>query len=99
MSRRRVVVTGMGMLSPLGTDVPSSWQGILAGRSGIGPIEHMDLSAYSTRFGGSVKGPVSPWLPTRLGDHLCRRVDRHFPTLCGGNVAPRGGRRYRSASS
>ena len=56
MSRRRVVVTGMGMLSPLGTDVPSTWQGILAGRSGIGPIEHTDLSAYTTRFGGSVKG-------------------------------------------
>ena len=56
MSHRRVVVTGMGMLSPLGNDVPSSWQGILAGRSGIGLIEHMDLSAYSTRFGGSLKG-------------------------------------------
>ncbi|MFJ4144799.1 beta-ketoacyl-ACP synthase II [Pseudomonas sp. NPDC089734] len=56
MSRRRVVVTGMGMLSPLGNDVPSSWQGILAGRSGIGLIEHTDLSAYTTRFGGSVKG-------------------------------------------
>lgn len=55
MSRRRVVVTGMGMLSPLGTDVSSSWQGVLAGQSGIGPIEHTDLSAYSTRFGGSVK--------------------------------------------
>ncbi|MGV8918604.1 MAG: beta-ketoacyl-ACP synthase II [Pseudomonas sp.] len=56
MSRRRVVVTGMGMLTPLGTDVPSSWQAILAGRSGIGLIEHTDLSAFSTRFGGSVKG-------------------------------------------
>jgi 3-oxoacyl-[acyl-carrier-protein] synthase II len=56
VSRRRVVVTGMGMLTPLGTDVPSTWQGILAGRSGIGLIEHTDLSAYSTRFGGSVKG-------------------------------------------
>lgn len=56
MSRRRVVVTGLGMLSPLGTDVSSGWQGILAGRSGIAPIEHMDLSAYATRFGGSVKG-------------------------------------------
>jgi 3-oxoacyl-[acyl-carrier-protein] synthase II len=55
VSRRRVVVTGVGMLSPLGTDVPSSWEGILAGRSGIAPIEHMDLSAYSTRFGGSVR--------------------------------------------
>ena len=56
MSRRRVVVTGMGMLTPLGNDVPSTWQGILAGQSGIGLIEHTDLSAYSTRFGGSIKG-------------------------------------------
>lgn len=55
MSRRRVVVTGMGMLSPLGVDVPGTWQAILAGQSGIGPIEHTDLSAFSTRFGGSVK--------------------------------------------
>ncbi len=56
MSRIRVVVTGMGMLSPLGVDVASSWQGILAGRSGIGLIESVDLSAFSTRIGGSVKG-------------------------------------------
>ncbi|EKM93773.1 3-oxoacyl-(acyl carrier protein) synthase II [Stutzerimonas degradans] len=66
MSRRRVVVTGMGMLSPLGNDVPSSWQGILAGRSGIGLLEHMDLSAYSTRFGGSIKGfEVEQYLPAK----------------------------------
>lgn len=66
MSRRRVVVTGMGMLSPLGNDVPSSWQGILAGRSGIGLIEHMDLSAYSTRFGGSIKNfDVEQYLPAK----------------------------------
>jgi 3-oxoacyl-[acyl-carrier-protein] synthase II len=44
------------MLSPLGVDVPGSWQGVLAGRSGIGMIEHVDLSAHGTRFGGSVKG-------------------------------------------
>ncbi|MCG7371104.1 beta-ketoacyl-ACP synthase II [Pseudomonas luteola] len=56
MSRRRVVITGMGMVSPLGGDVQSSWEGILAGRSGIAPIEHMDVSAFATRFGGSVKG-------------------------------------------
>nr|WP_178099871.1 beta-ketoacyl-ACP synthase II [Stutzerimonas degradans] len=66
VSRRRVVVTGMGMLSPLGNDVPSSWQGILAGRSGIGLLEHMDLSAYSTRFGGSIKGfEVEQYLPAK----------------------------------
>lgn len=56
VSRRRVVITGMGMVSPLGGDVQSSWEGILAGRSGIAPIEHMDVSAFATRFGGSVKG-------------------------------------------
>jgi|TARA_R110002095_G_scaffold200638_3_gene181008 3-oxoacyl-[acyl-carrier-protein] synthase II len=56
----------MGMLSPLGNDVPSSWQGILAGRSGIGLIEHMDLAAYSTRFGGSVKNfDVEQYLPAK----------------------------------
>jgi len=56
----------MGMLSPLGNDVPSSWQGILAGRSGIGLIEHMDLSAYSTRFGGSIKNfDVEQYLPAK----------------------------------
>ena len=66
MSRRRVVVTGLGMLSPLGVDVPSSWQGVLAGRSGIGLIEHVDLSAHGTRFGGSVKGfDVEPYLSTK----------------------------------
>jgi 3-oxoacyl-[acyl-carrier-protein] synthase II len=55
VSRRRVVVTGMGMLTPLGNDVSSTWKGILAGKSGIGLIEHTDLSAYTTRFGGSVR--------------------------------------------
>ncbi|SEL73001.1 3-oxoacyl-[acyl-carrier-protein] synthase II [Atopomonas hussainii] len=56
VARRRVVVTGMGMLSPLGNDVAASWAGILAGRSGIAAIEHMDVSAFATRFGGSVRG-------------------------------------------
>lgn len=52
MSRRRVVVTGLGMLTPLGLDVASSWAGVLAGRSGIAPIEHMNVEAFTTRFGG-----------------------------------------------
>jgi|TARA_Y100000780_G_scaffold130098_1_gene117044 3-oxoacyl-[acyl-carrier-protein] synthase II len=43
------------MLSPLGNSVESSWQAALAGKSGIGPIEHMDVSAFSTRIGGSVR--------------------------------------------
>jgi 3-oxoacyl-[acyl-carrier-protein] synthase II len=51
---RRVVVTGMGMLTPLGADVASSWQGLVAGQSGIRTIEHFDTSAFSTRFAGIV---------------------------------------------
>lgn len=66
MSRRRVVVTGLGMLTPLGLDVPSSWAGVLAGRSGIAPIEHMDVEAFTTRFGGSVKGfDVEQYMPAK----------------------------------
>ena len=56
MSKRRVVITGMGMVSPVGLNVKTSWESILAGKSGIGPIEHFDVSEFSVRFGGSVKG-------------------------------------------
>lgn len=55
MTKRRVVITGLGMVSPVGLSVSESWENILAGKGGIGPITHMDVSAFSTRFGGSVK--------------------------------------------
>ncbi|OAN18349.1 beta-ketoacyl-[acyl-carrier-protein] synthase II [Photobacterium jeanii] len=55
MSKRRVVVTGMGMLSPVGNTVDSSWKALLAGTSGISNIEHFDASAFATRFAGMVK--------------------------------------------
>ncbi|MCU7553964.1 beta-ketoacyl-ACP synthase II [Alteromonas sp. ASW11-19] len=54
MTKRRVVVTGLGMLSPLGQSVDSTWQRLLAGESGIGDITHFDCSNYSTRFAGQV---------------------------------------------
>ncbi|RHW77060.1 beta-ketoacyl-ACP synthase II [Colwellia sp. RSH04] len=53
---RRVVVTGLGMLSPLGNTAQETWQNLLLGKSGIGNIEHFDTSAYPTRFAGLVKG-------------------------------------------
>jgi 3-oxoacyl-[acyl-carrier-protein] synthase II len=56
MSKRRVVVTGLGILSPLGNDLASSWDGIVNGRSGIGPITQIDASAFTTRIAGEVKG-------------------------------------------
>ncbi len=55
MSRRRVVVTGLGIVSPVGNDPVTAWQNILAGKSGIGPITGFDVSAYTTKFAGLVK--------------------------------------------
>jgi 3-oxoacyl-[acyl-carrier-protein] synthase II len=52
--KRRVVVTGLGLVSPLGVGTESTWQGILAGRSGIGPITSFDPSGYPVRFAGEV---------------------------------------------
>ncbi len=55
MSRRRVVVTGLGIVSPVGNDVGTAWNNILAGKSGIGPITTYDVSAFTTRFAGLVR--------------------------------------------
>ncbi|HUX67376.1 MAG TPA: beta-ketoacyl-ACP synthase II [Terriglobales bacterium] len=53
--RRRVVVTGVGLVSALGRTAPETWAGLLAGRSGVAPITHFDASAYSCRFAAEVK--------------------------------------------
>ncbi|MCT8126198.1 beta-ketoacyl-ACP synthase II [Alishewanella sp. BS5-314] len=66
MAKRRVVVTGLGMLTPLGNDVTSSWQGLQQAKSGIGLIEHFDTSAYTTKFAGLVKDfDVEPYFPAK----------------------------------
>jgi 3-oxoacyl-[acyl-carrier-protein] synthase II len=54
--RRRVVVSGVGLVSPLGVGTRETWQGLLEGRSGVGPITKFDASRYSTRIAGEVKG-------------------------------------------
>lgn len=72
MSKRRVVVTGMGMLTPLGVDLESSWQGLTAGKSGIAPIQSFDTTDYSVRFGGHVpEFDISGYLPPKEA----RRMD------------------------
>jgi 3-oxoacyl-[acyl-carrier-protein] synthase II len=71
--KRRVVVTGMGTLNPLGNDVGTTWQKIAAGQSGIGPITRFDASEYKTRFAGEVRDfdPLA-----RYGRKSARRMSR-----------------------
>ncbi|QGX41468.1 beta-ketoacyl-ACP synthase II [Permianibacter aggregans] len=56
MVQRRVVVTGLGALTPLGLNVKDSWQGLKEGKSGAAPVTHLDASAFNTRFSMPVKG-------------------------------------------
>jgi len=64
--QRRVVVTGVGLVTPLGTGVDKTWSGILAGHSGIGPITRFDCSAHKTRISGEVRDfNPEDWLPKK----------------------------------
>lgn len=72
-ARRRVVVTGMGAVSPLGNDVESSWQAAIEGRSGAGPITRFDATNYETRIAAEVKGfNADAYVPPKEQ----RRMDR-----------------------
>jgi len=71
--RRRVVVTGLGCVTPLGGDVDSTWEAAVEGRSGIGPFTRFDTCGFQVRFGGEVRGELD------LGDVApkeVRRLDR-----------------------
>ncbi len=71
MSRRRVVVTGLGLISPVGNSVAEGWANILAGRSGIAPITRFDASAMACRFAGEVKGfDVEAYMPGKEARHM-----------------------------
>lgn len=71
--QERVVITGLGCVSPLGNDVESTWRGILKGQSGVGMITHFDAEEYETRFAAEVKG----FEPEQVFGHReARRMDR-----------------------
>lgn len=66
MSKRRVVVTGLGMLSPLGNDVETTWKNILAGKSGVNLIENFDTTQHTTKFAAQVKDfDASEFIPRK----------------------------------
>ncbi|GAA4879675.1 beta-ketoacyl-ACP synthase II [Ferrimonas pelagia] len=66
MSKRRIVVTGLGAVTPVGNDVETTWNNLLAGQSGIAPITHFDASEFAVRFSGSVKDfDVEAYLPKK----------------------------------
>ncbi len=82
MSRRRVVVTGLGIVSPVGNTVPEAWDNILAGRSGIAPITRFDASAFAARIAGEVKNfDVAAYLSAKEA----RRMDTfiHYGMAAG----------------
>jgi 3-oxoacyl-[acyl-carrier-protein] synthase II len=63
LSKRRVVVTGLGIVSPVGNDVASAWASITAGRSGIGPVARFDATSFPTHFGGEIRDlDLSPYI-------------------------------------
>jgi len=74
LSRRRVVVTGLGIVSPVGTGVPEAWKSILAGQSGITRITRFDPSPFSSQIAGEVKG----FDPTQ---YLSAKEARRFDTF------------------
>jgi 3-oxoacyl-[acyl-carrier-protein] synthase II len=71
--RKRVVITGIGCISPLGNDVPTLWNNILAGKSGVGIITHYDIREFNVKIGAEVKGFDAVAL---FGSRDARRMDR-----------------------
>ncbi len=81
MSKRRIVVTGMGIISPVGNDVTTAWHNVVEGASGIGPITEFDVSDFSTRIGGGIRD-------FRAEDHIpAKEVRKMDPFIHYGIVA------------
>ncbi|MDB5857729.1 MAG: 3-oxoacyl-[acyl-carrier-protein] synthase [Ramlibacter sp.] len=81
--RRRVVVTGLGCVSPVGNTVAESWANLLAGRTGIDLVKSFDASALACRFAGEVKGfQVTDYLPEKEARHMDRFIHLGLAAAC-----------------
>ena len=83
MSRRRVVVTGLGCISPVGNTVAENWANLLAGQSGIGLITKFDASAFSCKIAGEVKAfQISDYIPEKEGRHMDTFIHYGMAAAC-----------------
>jgi len=83
MSRRRVVVTGLGCVSPVGNTVADSWANLLAGQSGINFITQFDASSYACKFAGEVKGfNIVDYIPEKEARHMDRFIHLGLAAAC-----------------
>ncbi|WP_413623576.1 beta-ketoacyl-ACP synthase II [Luteibacter sp. Lutesp34] len=84
MSKRRVVVTGMGIISPVGNDLATAWKNVVEGNSGIGPVSEFDASAYATKIAGEVRGfdPVEAYFAgSDANDDEKRSIGKDFKRM------------------
>ena len=83
MSRRRVVVTGLGCVSPVGNTVADSWANVLAGTPGIDLITHFDASNLACKFAGEVKGfNIEDYIPEKEARHMDRFIHLGLAAAC-----------------
>ena len=83
MSRRRVVVTGLGCISPVGNTAAESWSNLLAGQSGIGLITKFDASNFSCKIAGEVKGfSIADYIPEKEGRHMDTFIHYGLAAAC-----------------
>ncbi|MFM2036965.1 MAG: hypothetical protein RL459_2230 [Pseudomonadota bacterium] len=83
MSRRRVVVTGLGCVTPVGNTVADSWSALLSGQSGIDLVSSFDASSFSCKFAGEVKGfNIADYIPEKEARHMDRFIHLGLAAAC-----------------